>query len=127
MKNHVNIKHIKNLNNDGLRGTAFYKQELGILQERLQEIAADNTTREVQEEVEHFQNQFLIHGNYLDELKHDIHVNDQDIEAELLLTGTMVSEAVANEHSLIHERYLNEEKIFNDLRHEFNSMAAKWM
>jgi hypothetical protein len=127
MKNHVNIKHIKNLNNDGLRGTAFYKQELGILQERLQEIAADNTTREVQEEVEHFQNQFLIHGNYLDELKQDIHVNDQDIEAELLLTGTMVSEAVANEHSLIHERYLNEEKIFNDLRHEFNSMAAKWM
>jgi len=127
MKNKVNIKHIKNLNNDGLRGIAFYKQELGILQERLEEIAADNTAREVQEKVEHFQNQFLIHGNYLDELKHDIHVNDQAIEAELLRTETLVSESIADEHTRIHQRYLDEEKIFNDLRHEFNRFAAEWM
>jgi len=127
MKNHINIKHIKNLNNDGLRGIAFYKQELGILQERLQEIAGDNTAREVQEKVEHFQNQLLIHGDYLDELKHDIHANDEAIEADLLITGMMVSESVAAEHTRIHERYLSEEKIFNELRHEFNRFAAEWM
>lgn len=127
MKNHVNIKYIKNLNNDGLRGLAFYKQELAILQERLQEIGADNTAQEVQEKVEHFQNQFLIHGNYLDELKHDIHANDQAIEADLLSTEDLVSEPVADEHKNIHDRYVNEEKIFNDLRHEFNAFAAEWM
>lgn len=127
MKNHVNIKYIKNLNNDGLRGLAFYKQELAILQERLQEIGADNTAQEVQEKVEHFQNQFLIHGNYLDELKHDIHANDQAIEADLLSTEDLVSEPVADEHKNIHDRYVNEEKIFNDLRHEFNVFAAEWM
>lgn len=127
MKNHINIKHIKNLNNDGLRGIAFYKQELGILQERLQEVAADNTAREVQEKVDHFQNQFLIHGNCLDELKHDIHANDQAIEAELLLTGDLVSEGTATEHKSIHERYVDEEKIFNGLRQEFNRFAAEWM
>ena len=127
MKNYVNIKHIKNLNNDGLRGIAFYKQELNILQERLQEVSNDNTAREVQEKVEHFQNQFLINKNYLDELEHDIHVNDQDIEAELLITGTRVSEDIADKHTLIHERYTNEERIFNDLRHEFNRFAAEWM
>jgi len=127
MKNHINIKHIKNLNNDRLRGIAFYKQELGILQERLQEIAGDNTAREVQEKVEHFQNQLLIHGDYLDELKHDIHANDEAIEADLLITGMMVSESVAAEHTRIHERYLSEEKIFNELRHEFNRFAAEWM
>jgi len=127
MKNHVNIKHIKNLNNDGLRGIAFYKQELGILQERLQEIAADNTAREVQEKVEHFQNQFLIHGNHLDVLKHDIHVNDEDMEADIMITGTQVSQSVADEHTRIHERYQTEEKILNDLRKEFNRFAAEWM
>lgn len=127
MKNRVNIKHIKNLNNDGLRGLIFYKQELEILQQRLQEVATDNTAREVQEQVDHFQNQFLIHGNFLDELKHDIHVNDEAIEAELLLTGNLVAESTANEHKRIHERYLNEERIFNELRHEFNRFAADWM
>lgn len=127
MKNHVNLKHIKNLNNDGLRGIEFYEQELGILQERLQEVAGDNTADEVQKQVEHFQNQFLIHHNHLDELKHDIHVNDQDIEAELLLSNNTVSEAVAAEHTRVNDSYRQEEKIFNDLRHEFNRFAADWM
>ncbi|MGN6394445.1 MAG: hypothetical protein ACTHMI_02715 [Mucilaginibacter sp.] len=127
MKTYTNIKHIKNLNNDGLRGIAFYKQELDILQDRLQEIAGDNTAREVQEKVDHFQNQFLIHRNCLDELKHDIHVNDQAIEAELLKTEDLVSDSIADEHKRIHERYIGEEKIFNELRHEFNRFAAEWM
>lgn len=127
MKNHVNIKHIKNLNNDSLRGIAFYKQELSILQERLQEVAGDNSAKEVQEKVEHFQNQFLIHGNHLDILKHDIHVNDEDIEADIMITGNQVSQSVAKEHASIHERYLTEEKMLNELRKEFNRFAAQWM
>ncbi|MFS2190147.1 hypothetical protein ACCC92_25950 [Mucilaginibacter sp. Mucisp84] len=125
MKNQINIKHIKNLNNDVLRGIAFYTQELAILQERLQEVAGDNTAREVQEQIEHFQNQFIIHEKCLTELKQDVHRNDLDIKADLLLSGTMVSESIAAEHSRVHERYLNEEKIFNDLRHEFNRFSAE--
>lgn len=127
MKNHINIKHIKNLNNDGLRGIAFYQQELDILQERLQEIAADNTSREVQEQVEHFQNQFLIHGKYLEELKNDVHANDRKIEDDLLQTPDEVAETVAAEHAQIHERYLNEERVFSGLRHDFNRFASEWM
>ena len=123
----INIKYIKNLNNDCLRGIEFYKQELGFQQERLEEIAADNTAREVREKIEHFQNQFLIHGNYLDGLKREIHVNDKDIEKELLKTGAFVSENIAAEHKQVHGQYLDEEKIFNDLRHEFNSFATVWM
>lgn len=127
MKNHINIKHIKNLNNDALRGIAFYTQELGILQVRLQEVALDNTAREVQEMVEHFQNQFNIHHDYLTKLRNDIQINDKEIEAELLVTEAMISERTAAEHTRIHESYITEEEIFNDLRHEFNRFAAKWM
>ncbi|MCR8560799.1 hypothetical protein KXD93_24290 [Mucilaginibacter sp. BJC16-A38] len=123
----INIKYIKNLNNDCLRGIEFYKQELGFLQERLEEISTDNTAREVREKIEHFQNQFLIHGNYLDGLKHEIHVNDKSIEDELLKTGAFVSENIVAEHKRIHEQYMDEEKIFNELRHEFNRFAAVWM
>ncbi|TFF35682.1 hypothetical protein [Mucilaginibacter psychrotolerans] len=122
-----NIKHIKNLNNDCLRGITFYKQELSILQERLEEIAAYNTAREVQEKVEYFQNQFIIHENQLNELRHDVRANDEAIEAELLITETSVADVTATAHAQIHARYLNEEKIFNDLRHEFNHFAARWM
>lgn len=127
MKNHINIKYIKNLNNDALRGVAFYAQELGILQVRLQEVAVDNTAREVQEMVEHFQNQFNIHQDYLTKLRHDIQINDKEIEAELLVTEAMISERTAAEHTRIHENYITEEKVFNDLKHEFNRFAAQWI
>ncbi|SEM70854.1 hypothetical protein SAMN05192574_101545 [Mucilaginibacter gossypiicola] len=127
MKNHINIKYVKNLNNDALRGIVFYTQELGILQERLQEIAADNTAREVQEKVEHFQNQFSIHQDYLTKLRHDIQINDKAIEAQLLVTDAVISERTAAEHAGIHENYITEENIFNNLRHEFNRFAAQWM
>jgi len=127
MKNQINIKYIKNLNNDVLRGIGFYTQELTILQERLQEIAGDNTARDVQEQVEHFQNQFIIHERCLAELKQDIHRNDLDIKADLLLSGTTVSDTVAAEHARVHDSYINEEKIFNDLRHEFNRFSAEWL
>ncbi|WP_109607551.1 hypothetical protein [Mucilaginibacter oryzae] len=127
MKNHINIKYVKNLNNDALRAVEFYIQELNILQERLQEVATDNTAREVQEKVEHFQNQFSIHHEYLNKLKEDIQANDQEIEAELLITGNVISENVAAGHGRLHENYITEEKIFNDLRHEFYRFAAEWM
>jgi len=127
MKNHINIKYVKNLNNDALRGIAFYTQELSILQGRLQEVAADNTAREVQEKVEHFQNQFGIHEDYLRRLTSDIKANDQKIETQLSPNGNVISENTAAEHTRIHESYITEEKIFNDMRHEFNRFAAQWM
>ena len=123
----INIKHIANLNNDCLRGLEFYNQELNILQERLEEIAADNTGKEVSQQVEHFQNQFLIHRNYFDNLKHLVQTNDKSIEAQLIKTNVFVNENTALEHENIYQQYLNEEKIFNDLRHEFNKFAARWM
>ena len=123
----INIKHIKNLNNDCLRGLAFYRQELGILKERLEEIAADNTGKVVAEKVEHFQNQFMIHSYYLDELKQLIHGNDKAIESELLKTSMFVDEDIADKHDQLVDKYRTEEKIFNDLRHEFNRFAAEWM
>jgi len=95
--------------------------------ERLEEIAADNTAKELSEKVEHFQNQFLIHGSYLDELNRHIHANDKNIEEKLLRTKVFVSESIAAEHKHIHEQHQTEEKMFNDLRHEFNRFATEWM
>lgn len=123
----TNIQHISNLNNDCLRGLTFYKQELSILQERLDEIAGKNTGSEAVIGVEHFQNQFLIHGMAMDQLLYRIHKNDKELENELELTGVYVQAETAVQHEQVHEEYQNEEKLFNELRHEFNRFAAKWM
>jgi hypothetical protein len=123
----INIKHITDLHNDALRGLEFYNQELTILQERLDEIAANNSNVEVLEKVDHFQNQFIIHQRCIDELKHDLHKNLKHIEEEVSVTSGFFGESKFAENEYLYEQYVTEEKIFNELRHEFNRFAAKWM
>jgi len=123
----INIKHITDLHEDVLRGLDFYNQELIILQERLDEIAAGNSSTEVLEKVDHFQNQFVIHQRYINDLQRDIHKNLKHIEEEVSATSGFFGESKFSENEYLYEQYVTEEKIFNELRHQFNRFAAKWM
>lgn len=123
----LNIKHIDNLHNDAIRGLDFYGQELTILGKRLDEIAADNTNHEVAEQIEHFQNQFTIHNEQIDELRHAFHQNFKEMEVQLVETAGFADEGTFAANEEIYERYITEERLFNELRHDFNRFAAKWM
>ena len=123
----INIKHITNLHSDALRGLDFYKQEITILKKRLEEIAADNTGQEAAERVEYFQNQFLIQNNNIDELKHGIHENIQNVEDQIRQSGAYVKVNTAGENLELYDQYIGLEKVINEVRHEFNRFASKWM
>lgn len=123
----TNVKHIAYLNNESLRGLEFYQLEIHFLQERLDEIAKDNTSAEVRQQIEHFQNQLIIHKDAIDELKSLIRGNTRSIELQLVKTDPFVDETLAAEHAKLNASYLTEEKLFNELRHEFNRFAAEWM
>lgn len=123
----VNINHLKSLQNEVLRGLAFYQEELKILQNRLEEIVIDNNKNVVMENVGHFENQLLIQRNNIDELKHDVNAHLQHLKSQLVHSPDFVSEGSAAENDDLYERYLIEEKTINDLRKEFNRFATKWM
>ena len=123
----LNIKHITNLHSDALRGLDFYKQEITILKKRLEEIAADNTGQEAAERVEYFQNQFLIQNNNIDELKHGIHENIQNVEDQIRQSGAYVKVNTAGENLELYDQYIGLEKVINEVRHEFNRFVSKWM
>jgi len=123
----INIKHISNLHSDALRSLDFYKQEIGILIKRLEEIAADNTGKEVAENIEHFQNQFLIQSNNIDNLKHRINENIKDIENQVKNSAGFLDQKSADENSGLYDQYLTQEKVINDIRQDFNRFASKWM
>ncbi len=124
---HINIKNITNLHNVALRGLDFYGQEIKILQERLEEITAGNTDDEVLKEVDHFQDQLIIHQKYIDELRFRFELNSKNIESEVISMAGFIDENILDENEKLYDQYINEEKIFNDLRHEFNRFAAEWM
>jgi len=123
----INVKHITHLNNESLRGLDFYQLEISFLQERLDEINGDNTSTEVRQQIDHFQNQLFIHRNAIDELKSLISDNNRSIELQLAKSEPFVDESLGQEHERLNADYLTEEKMFNDLRRDFNRFAAEWM
>ncbi len=127
MMKQINIEHVGNLHTEWFRGLDFYGLELNFMQERLDEVASGNTGREASERIDYFQNEIIIHRNFIDELRHYIHENVKKMGNELLKTKVFVDENVAAEHEKLHEQYLTEEKMIKDLRQEFNRFAAEWL
>ena len=103
----------------------FYKEEISIFKKRLDEIAFKNTSKDIKLLVSHFENQFIINLNVIDEINHLINLKEDKIAADLK------ENAVAFEHRSI--AYLSEvkgqveifTKLYASLKTEFNSFASQ--
>jgi predicted nuclease with TOPRIM domain len=114
-------------NQDWLKRLDFYKEEIQILRERLEELTRKNTDAEFLKSVEHFQNQFLIQRNHIDELSHDIRLNEGKLVHEILHNPVAVDHRKVENHDTEADFMGYFEKNFATIRAEFNQMAAKWM
>ena len=124
----ISITHMSNAHNDWLRAPGFYKDEIGILKGRLTEIAGKNTGAEVMPKVEHYENQFTVQRDNIDTLAHDIrqNVNEAGSAAEASGAG-YIDAALFTRHNALQQKFIQEEKTINELRHEFYDFAAEWM
>lgn len=123
----VNIRHWQSNHNDWLRALQFYKEELDLLEQRLTEIAGKNTHAQVLENVEHFQNQFLIQKNNVEEIMHDIQTNLNKIAIEADTHTGFVNEDLTDQMEKLKLSFTDEEKNIMELRHSFNLFCAEWM
>lgn len=105
----------------------FYADEILVLKSRLEELAAKNNDHEVMAQVEHFQNQFIVQKNNIDELKHAITVDEDHLKAEVNKNPVAVDHRKVPYHTEEKEAVEVFEKNFNQLRDEFKHFAAKWM
>ena len=102
----------------------FFKDELGIYKNRLTEVAGKNTSREIAQQVEHFQNQFIVQNEKIDQLKHDIKRNRKMMASEMQQSDNPMSPEQLNSLSEFKERVDAEDKIFSELKQEFNEFLS---
>ncbi len=114
-------------NTEWVQKLDFYKDQVTILQGRLEEIAQKNNQNEVLSEVEHFQNQFIIQRNNIDEIRHSVNENERELQAEIKNNPVAVDHRKMEYHEKERDAVDSFEKVFNDLREEFNKFSAKWM
>ena len=109
------------------KGFGFYKDELDIMESRLSEVALKNTTFEARQGVEHFQNQFIVQRNNIDELKHEVNLYVEKLGKDAQQHGGRMETAMIAEHTALHEKYEDFERVMNILRHELTEYLSKWM
>jgi hypothetical protein len=123
----VNIidQHLEN--QDWLKRLAFYKEEIVILKERLDEVTTKNNALDFLKDVEHFQNQFIVQRNNIDELGHSIKMNEQRLVNEVNSNPVAVDRRKVENHVTEEDFIGYFEKNFAELRTEYNKFLSKWM
>jgi CRISPR/Cas system endoribonuclease Cas6 (RAMP superfamily) len=122
-----NITQITTEHSEWLKGLDFYKEDIHILEHRLAEIVAKNTSFEARQGVEHFQNQFLIQLNNIDELSHKVREHNSFFAKSPLVVEEIVENEKLADHENLKDEYIFFEKIMKELRQEFNIYLSKWM
>ena len=110
-----------------LRGLEFYQDEIKIMHSRLKEVANKNTADDVKTRVEQFQNQFAVHGEQLNKMKHLVASHAKNIASDLIDHHGRIERSTVIEHDAMRDEYVNSEKLFNEMRHDFNRFLSKYM
>jgi hypothetical protein len=106
---------------------AFCKEEIAILERRMEEIAARNTGTEVLAELEHFQNQYIRQREVIDELRHELKQHENLLEKEVREHPIAVDHRLFTDHVEQRESIRIFEKLYRELKDEFMHWLAKRM
>ncbi|MBS1583861.1 MAG: hypothetical protein JST66_16805 [Bacteroidetes bacterium] len=118
--------HITDLHSDHriwLNALTFYKEEIGILEHRLQEIAERNTGTDVRAELEQFQNRFIRQREVIDELRHDLTVHEDALMREAR------EHPIAIDHHLFQDHVAQREAMdrFEELYRQLKAELMRWL
>ncbi len=99
----------------------FFKQENTFLKNRLAEVVDHSTDKEFLALAEQFQNKFVLKDVYIDELRHDINVQEQELDKS---TTTIPDNKLIKRQEKLRNEMEYFEKEFNNLKNEFNKYLS---
>ena len=110
-----------------LNALTFYKEDITILEHRLEDIVRRNNKPEVMAQVEHFQNQFIREREVIDELRHDIKQEENVMEKEMKDHPVAIEHRYFKDHTELRDRFQTFEKLYRELKQEFQQWLVQWM
>jgi excinuclease UvrABC helicase subunit UvrB len=105
----------------------FYKEDLTILRKRHDEVATKNTSQEVMAMVEHFQSQFIIQRNEIDEFRHAIKEHENHLQAAINNNPVAINRQRLHDHPEMRERMARFEKLFQEFRMDLLHFVSKYI
>ena len=103
-----------------LRSIDFFRQENSHLKTRLAEVVDSTSDKEFLAQAEHFQNQFIIKDEFLDELRHDVNEQERSVVEKNKGRDLYIDEFFKTRQQHLRGQMEYLEKEFTSLRNEFN-------
>jgi hypothetical protein len=98
-----------------------------ILGKRISEVASRNTSKDIQAQIEHFQNQLIIQKNQLDHLQHNIKQQENEVEENIRQNPTAVDRRKMDDHSGLRDEVATFDKLFHAMRTEMMEFLSRTM
>jgi hypothetical protein len=106
---------------------AFWKDELKSFKNRLGELVIRWTDKDVLAQLEPYQNEFILHGGVIEDLKETIEKHEINIAGHSQKGNVSMDVAMVKTHLEYREKMETQRQIYADLKKEFFRFLSKYM
>ena len=105
----------------------FWEDELRSFNNRLNELVLRWTKKDVLAQLEHYQNQFIIHENTIKELEDHINLHETNIAEHTKKGEDVLNQELVKNHIEFRNRMEIERNLYNNLKKEFFRYLSEYM
>ena len=109
------------------RELTFWEDELKSFNNRLSELVTQWTDKKVLVQLEHYQNQFILHGTVIDKLQDDIAMHEVNMSAHYKKGEDVLNYSFVKKHIEFRNKIETQRDIYADLKKNFFRFLCKYM
>ncbi|TXE16084.1 hypothetical protein ES692_14300 [Psychroserpens burtonensis] len=106
---------------------AFWKDELKFFNNRLSELVTRWTNKDVLAQLEHYQNEFVLHNEVIEEMLEDIEEHETRIAGQSKTGADALDTQMVKKHLEFRNRLETQRHIYSELKKEFFRFLEKYM
>jgi len=106
---------------------AFWEDELKSFKNRLGELVTRWTDKEVLAQLEHYQNEFILHDRVIDDMQEAIEQHEIRIAAQTKTGQDALDTILVKKHVEFRNRMEAQRQIYADLKKDFFRFLSKYM
>ncbi len=105
----------------------FWEEGIASFRKRLGEVVVRYTSNEVRASIEHFQNQFILHDEVIDQLKKEVKTHEKMVAQTAEEKPTAIDRVKFDDHTSLREKLDTQRSIYGELKSEYFSFLSKTM
>ncbi|WP_222983389.1 hypothetical protein [Flagellimonas meishanensis] len=106
---------------------AFWEDELKSFNNRLSELVTRWTKKEVLSKVEHFQNEFILHGGAIEDLKECIDIHEGQMASQSKSGKEVLNVVLCKNHVQVRSKMESQRLIYANLKKDFFRFLTTYM